>query len=86
MLPTFVKVHCGSSHVKGRARSYPYYVASPFSARITKRKHIIYENKGLVCGPFRSYKKCERIAQEYCREMCVSGRRATAVYITSGLK
>jgi hypothetical protein len=65
MLPTLVKVHCGSSHVHGKARNYPYYVASKFFARKSKAGRVIYENKGVVCGPFRGYKKCTTLAKDY---------------------
>lgn len=39
-----VKIHCGSAHVRGNARRYPYVVASLFIARITKDGRTVWEN------------------------------------------
>ena len=49
-----VKVHCGSSHVRGRAKRYPYYVASLFDQKVTKAGKLVYKNTGIHTYPRRS--------------------------------
>lgn len=54
-----VKVHCGSSHVKGNARNYRYYVASLFVEKKTKQGKSIWVNVGETTYPRRSYSLAE---------------------------
>jgi hypothetical protein len=50
----FVKVHCGSAHVRGKARNYPYYVASLFKLKRAKDGHLYFVNTGISTYPRRS--------------------------------
>lgn len=64
-----VKVHCGSAHVKGKARNYKYYVSSLFKLRKTKDGRLIFQNTGVSTHPRRSYDFCIedglRLAEEW---------------------
>lgn len=60
-----VKVHCGSGAVCGRARHYPYFIASLFKPSTLKDGTLIYKNSGMVVGPYRSIEKTKREAQQY---------------------
>jgi len=64
-----VAVHCGSGYVKGKARNFPYYVASLFIPRKKKNGAWIYVNSGIHTYPRRSstlcYEDAEKLAKEY---------------------
>lgn len=51
-----VKVHCGSAHVSGSARRYPYYVASIFRSAVTADGRSVWKNTGTTTYPRRSMK------------------------------
>lgn len=53
-----VKVHCGSSHVKGKARKYPYFLASLFEA-VSGKAGYRWINSGKTTLPRRSQKLAE---------------------------
>ena len=55
-----VKVCCGSAHVKGTARKYPYYIAQVFEPQPRKDGIVTFRSTGRVVGPFRSQEKAER--------------------------
>lgn len=59
-----VRVHCGSAHVKGKARSYAYFVASIFKTKTTWDGRLIWVNTGINTKPRRSMEKCEREGQD----------------------
>lgn len=61
-----IRIHCGSSLVKGPARKYSYFVASLFESRTTKKGKVVFKNSGLVAGPFRSLRKTEKEAIDWC--------------------
>lgn len=63
-----VKVHCGSAHVRGIARRYPYYVASLFHVALTTDGRAIYRNSGECVGPFRSQEKAARLGKELAEQ------------------
>ena len=69
-----VRVHCGSAHVRGRARKYSYYIASLFLPRMAKNGKLIYYNAAKLAGPFRSQLKTEREARR-----CAMDKRAIFV-------
>lgn len=63
-----VKVHSGSAHVRGKARNYPYFVASLFEAVTGAAGQQYWVNTGVCVGPFRSARKTadagRRLAEE----------------------
>lgn len=63
-----VKVHCGSAHVKGKAREYAYFVASVFETHETKEGSLIWINTGISTNPRRSFSKAEREGRELASE------------------
>ncbi len=67
-----VKVHCGSGHVQGRARQFPYFVSSLFVPYKTKAGHWVYRNSGVTTHPRRSIKLCEQDGKELAEKfpMC----------------
>jgi hypothetical protein len=54
-----VRVHSGSAHVRGKARSYPYFIASLFVKRKTKAGHWVWRNSGIHTTPRRSLRLAE---------------------------
>jgi len=49
-----VRIHCGSAHVKGRARQWRYLVASLFVARPRARDGVlIWFNSGFSTAAYR---------------------------------
>jgi hypothetical protein len=62
-----VKIHCGSAHVHGKAKQYPYVVASLFYSRLTKKGKMIWYNTGKNTAPRRSLKLCKADAEEFAR-------------------
>lgn len=63
-LPLKVSIHSGSAHVKGKARNFPYHVASLFIPRMTRDGRWIYHNSGITTYPRRSVNVCEKDARE----------------------
>lgn len=62
-----VKVHCGSAHVRGQARSYRYFVASLFVTRQTKGGSLVWANTGRSTHPRRSRRLAEADGRELAR-------------------
>ena len=63
-----VKVHCGSAHVKGKARKYPYFIASLFESRVNARGEVIWVNTGKFTSPRRSFKLATEDAKVLAQE------------------
>lgn len=63
-----VKVHSGSAHVRGKARNYPYFVASLFEAATGATGKQYWVNTGIHVGPFRSAKKAARAGERLAGE------------------
>jgi hypothetical protein len=65
----YVRVHCGSAHVKGRARMYRYYIASLFTPVLDGKGRVYYHNAGISTEPRRSRKLVDqdatRLAQRF---------------------
>lgn len=64
MSPLKVTVHCGSAHVKGKARNFSYYIASLFIPRKTSSGKWIYNNSGIHTKPRRSFNLCVNDAKD----------------------
>lgn len=70
-----VKVHTAGNRVKGRARRYPYYVASLFEPVSAKGddtgERFVWRNTGRYVGPFTSLAKTEREGKAWAEELGV---------------
>ena len=63
-----VKVHCGSAHVSGKMRRYPYYVASLFQEYKSSNGRELYSNAKISTSPRRSMKKAIKDGQELAKQ------------------
>ena len=62
-----VKTHCDNAHVRGKARSYRYFVSSLFSSKTTLSGKLIWVNTGMHSQPRRSIKLAEADGQAMAR-------------------
>ncbi len=62
-----VKMHCGSAHVKGKAKQYRYYICSVFRLKRTKTRKLIWVNTGENTYPRRSPRLCSLDGKELAR-------------------
>lgn len=63
-----IKIHCGNGLTRGKARGYPYVVASVFGQRMTCKGRLIWYNTGERIGPMRGLKKLIKISKKYANE------------------
>jgi len=68
ILTRVVKVHCGSAHVRGKARLYPYYISSLFTIYTNYLGELKYKNTGISSYPRRSYKLCKKDAETLAKK------------------
>lgn len=62
-----VKIHCGSAFVRGKARRYPYFVASLFVKQQNKDGSWRWVNSGCTTTPRRSIRVTWEDAQRLAK-------------------
>lgn len=69
-----IKPHCGSHHVRGKAKAFPYYVCSVFKQHKCKNGKIVWKNTGHSTYPRRSFGLCVQDGYELAKEYEKSGK------------
>lgn len=63
-----VKMHCGSAHVRGKAKNYKYLVCSLFESKTTKDNRLIWINTGISTQPRRGNLVCIEDGKELAEQ------------------